>query len=104
MPRPVWHVCVISSMSHGIAADCLASQPDNPAVHITRCTSIPCFVFATLRRLPTDSVDLIAYSVVALQLWLVDYFYLIAGILFALAGAFYCMHEISPWLIPGADS
>ncbi|CAK0784815.1 hypothetical protein CVIRNUC_008019 [Coccomyxa viridis] len=33
-------------------------------------------------------------------LWLVDYFYLIAGILFALAGAFYCMHEISPWLIP----
>ena len=57
-----------------------------------------------MHRLLTKSVDLFAYSVAALQLWLVDYFYLIAGILFALAGAFYCMHEISPWLIPGAIS
>ncbi len=40
-------------------------------------------------------------NVFALQLWLIDYFYLIAGILFLLAGAFYCMHEISPWLLPG---
>lgn len=37
----------------------------------------------------------------AMQLWLIDYFYLIAGILFLLAGAFYCMHEVSPWLYPG---
>lgn len=57
-----------------------------------------------MHRLLTDLLDLCAYSVPALQLWLVDYFYLIAGILFALAGAFYCMHEISPWLIPGASS
>ena len=57
-----------------------------------------------MHGLLTDAVDPHAYSVAALQLWLIDYFYLIAGILFALAGAFYCMHEISPWLIPGADS
>ena len=43
-------------------------------------------------------------DVCALQLWLIDYFYLIAGILFLLAGAFYCMHEISPWLLPGDRS
>ncbi len=40
----------------------------------------------------------------ALQLWLVDYFYLIAGILFLLAGAFYCMHESSIYLVPGESS
>lgn len=37
----------------------------------------------------------------ALQLWLVDYFYLIAGILFLLAGTCYCMHESSIYLVPG---
>ena len=42
--------------------------------------------------------------VFAMQLWLIDYFYLIAGILFLLAGAFYCMHEVSPWLLPGKSS
>ena len=40
----------------------------------------------------------------ALQLWLVDYFYLIAGILFLLAGACYCMHESSIYLVPGESS
>ncbi|EIE18497.1 hypothetical protein COCSUDRAFT_60164 [Coccomyxa subellipsoidea C-169] len=34
-------------------------------------------------------------------LWLVDYFYLIAGVLFALSGIAYVMYEISMWLIPG---
>ena len=57
-----------------------------------------------MHSLLTSPVDTCAYSVPALQLWLVDYFYLIAGILFAQAGALYCMHEISPWLIPGAYS
>lgn len=36
------------------------------------------------------------------QLWIVDYFYLIAGILFFLSGVAYVMYEISIWLIPGA--
>ena len=40
-----------------------------------------------MHGLLTDAVDPHAYSVAALQLWLIDYFYLIAGILFALAGA-----------------
>ena len=40
----------------------------------------------------------------ALQSWLVDYFYLIAGILFLLAGSFYCMHESSIYLVPGESS
>ncbi|KAK9902002.1 hypothetical protein WJX75_000875 [Coccomyxa subellipsoidea] len=34
-------------------------------------------------------------------LWIVDYFYLIAGILFFLSGVAYVMYEISIWLIPG---
>lgn len=39
---------------------------------------------------------------VDVQLWSIDYMYLIAGILFFLSGVFYVCHEISPWLIPGA--
>lgn len=35
------------------------------------------------------------------QLWLIDYFYIIAGFLFLLAGALYEMAEISIYLIPG---
>jgi hypothetical protein len=37
-----------------------------------------------------------------LQLWLIDYFYIIAGWLFALAGLLYTMAEISIYVIPGA--
>lgn len=36
------------------------------------------------------------------QLWLIDYFYLIAGVLFFLSGVAYCMWDISMWLLPGA--
>lgn len=35
------------------------------------------------------------------QLWLVDYFYLIAGILFFVSGLLYVMKEISIWVVPG---
>lgn len=39
-----------------------------------------------------------------MQLWLIDYFYIIAGFLFLLAGALYEMAEISIWLIPGEQA
>ena len=42
-------------------------------------------------------------STLMVQLWLIDYFYIIAGFLFLIAGALYEMAEISIWLIPGGE-
>ncbi|CAL8465985.1 g5521 [Coccomyxa elongata] len=56
------------------------------------------YIGAAVATIINDCPDTLLGTYV--YLWLIDYFYLVAGVLFFLSGVAYCMWDISMWLFP----